>query len=660
MPQVKIRTASSKGGQALDKPPLARGSASRRAVLIGFLLIIPNTYWVIRMELVRDQAYPTILSLFMNVLFVLLLLIGANRLAARFLPGRQLSQGELLTVYIILNVSTAVAGTDMVQVLVAICPAAYWFATPENNWENLFLNRMPSWLLIRDKKALEGFYMGNSTFYTRASILAWARLLLAWMPLIVAFLAAMLCMNAILRKRWADQERLTYPIVQLPLEITHPQTTLLSSRLMWTGFGFSAFIGLLNGLHYIFPSVPAIPINLLDLGQLAKGKPWNAIGYTPLRFYSFVLGLGFLMPADLIFSCWFFYLFQKAQMVVTSAMAWDANARAPYLIEQCGGAFIAIAVFTLWNSRAYLKRVLRRALGLRGGLDDAGEPMSYRAALAGLILSFAVFQGFSMKAGMSWWVVPVFFAIFMAISITAARLRAELGSPVHDLPFMGAEHYLTQIGGTKIFTPSDLRIFSLYYWFNRSYGSNPMPAQLEGIRMAERSGIPGRGLSWVMMAAGIAGAVACVWMACDVMYRVGAATARVQAATCRGYIYEPFSRLVTWLQTPQNPDVPVVFAMGGAFLGSLGLLALRQRVLWMPLHPLGLAIAGSWTIQFMWASLLVAWMLKSILLRWGGKRVYQKALPFFFGLILGDCVVGAFWILLGMALNMRTYSVWNW
>jgi len=655
--QVRRRLAPATVALPESAKTQRRAGIGLRAILIGFLLIIPNTCWIILIELVYDRAYPTILSLFMNVLFILLLLVGMNRVIP---PRWRLSQGELLTIYIILNISTAMTGTDMVQVLVAIIPAATWYAAPENNWEHLFLDKMPDWLLIRDRKVLEGFFMGQSTLYTKANLLAWGKLTLAWMPLIVALLVAMLCLNALLRRRWSDKERLTYPITQLPLEITHPQSTLLTNRLMWLGFALTIGIDLLNGLHFLFPSVPALPMNLVDLGQMVKDKPWNAIGYTPLRLYMFVIGMGFLMPVDLIFSCWFFFLFHKTEQVVTSAMAWDANPKAPFLVEQCGGAFLGIAAFTLWNSRRYLRAVLRRALGLSGAPDDACEPMSYRTALIGLVLSLLALQAFSMKAGMSGWVVPFFFAIVFAIAITTARLRAELGSVVHDLPFMGAEHYLTQLGGTKIFTGADLRLFSIYYWFNRSYGSSPMPAQLEGIRMAERASIDQRRLSLVILMAGIAGAIACIWVSADVMYRLGANTARVPSSTCRGYIYETFNRLTSWLTTPENPNVPVIVAMGSACLATIGLLALRLRVLWMPFHPLGLAIAQSWIMMFIWASLFIAWIIKASLLRWGGKRAYQKALPFFFGLILGDCVAGSLWLIFGLIFNIRTYSVWNY
>jgi len=58
------------------------------------------------------------MSLIYNVVVTLALLTCLNFLAKCLLPRFALRQGELLTIYVILSISSAIAGHDMMQTLV--------------------------------------------------------------------------------------------------------------------------------------------------------------------------------------------------------------------------------------------------------------------------------------------------------------------------------------------------------------------------------------------------------------------------------------------------------------------------------------------------------------------------------------------------------------
>ena len=45
----------------------------------------------------------------------------------------------------------------------------------------------------------------------------------------------MLCINSILRRQWTENEKLSYPLVALPLEMVSPRTHLFKGRLFWGG-----------------------------------------------------------------------------------------------------------------------------------------------------------------------------------------------------------------------------------------------------------------------------------------------------------------------------------------------------------------------------------------------------------------------------------------
>lgn len=117
-------------------------------------------------EAVWGTTYLTIVSLFFNVTFTLLVLVGLNALTKQFAPQVALKQEELLTIYVMLCLGSSVAGNNFLENLVLSLGHAFWFATPENVWSELFFRFVPDWLAVKDKIALHGFYEGQSSIYT--------------------------------------------------------------------------------------------------------------------------------------------------------------------------------------------------------------------------------------------------------------------------------------------------------------------------------------------------------------------------------------------------------------------------------------------------------------------------------------------------------------
>ena len=124
-------------------------SVTFRAVLLGLLLIPVNTYFIMANHLRFWSTLPTTMALIYNVVITLTVLISFNLLLKRFLPRFALKQQELLTVFVMLSISSAISGHDMMQTVVPTVPDGFWFATPENEWKALFWRYLPSWLTIR-------------------------------------------------------------------------------------------------------------------------------------------------------------------------------------------------------------------------------------------------------------------------------------------------------------------------------------------------------------------------------------------------------------------------------------------------------------------------------------------------------------------------------
>jgi hypothetical protein len=657
--------ASADGSPARPAGALAARGVTPRAILIAVLLMPLNAYWITQMAIVRYEGHPTTISLFFNCVFILLVLMCANWAVDRLLPGRALHRNELLVIYMMLCLASAMAGHDMVQVCAPEIPQAYWRATPENRWEDLFFRYLPRAVTLSNLDVMAGAYEGGSTLYTRARLLGWGRPVLNWTLFASALLLMMLSLNVIFRKRWMEREKLTYPIVALPLEMTSPTTTLFRQRMLWIGFGLAAMVDIINGLHELNPAVPLIPVRVVHFDQelqsafIRAGHPWTAIAGTRISFYPFAIGLGMLLPADLLFSCWFFYMAWAAQRVLSAWLGWSRIPGMPFVNEQSSAAYIGLCLFALWTGRQHVRDVLRRAVGRPSGISDEGEPMRYRSALVMLGLGAAFLIAFSSRLGMSAWVCVLFFILYFLISLSVTRIRAELGPPAHDLHYGGPDQILVNAFGTRStpLGPWNLMSFAMCWWFNRAYRSHPMPHQLESFKVAEQTRMEQRRMVWALVIAGCLGTLIAFWANIHCYYVYGM-EAKMSFVALNAFGVEPYQHMSAWMSYAEGTDWPAMAGYGVGLIATLALMALRMRFTWWPFHPVGYAISSSWSMNCLWMPLLIAWLAKTMITRYGGYKMFRAAIPMALGLILGEFVVGSLWTIIGIVLGIHTYSFW--
>ena len=648
-------------------PPAEPRSISRRAILTGLALIPFNVFLVVRLEWALNGPYFSTISLFPNAVFALLLLLAANRLLRRWKPRLAFRQAELMTIYLMVAVSTGLAGVDGVPVFNQLIAHGAWYGTHGGQWSE-FLDAFPAWMVIKDPEAVRGRYLGNSTFYTLPHLRAWAVPILVWTGFIALLLWTAMCLNLLVRRHWQERERLSFPIVWLPMEMTEPGGTLFRNRLMWSGFALAASLGFYNGIAYLYPSFPMLPIRAQDLKPYFTEKPWNAIDWLPTTLYPFVIGLGYLLPKDLLFSCWFFFLGWKAQLVLTGLYGYDTAGGFPYVREQGFGALMGLALFYLWTGRRSLAEAWRIAFptGQKRTIREqensppenpapSPEAMSYRAAFLGLAGGFAGLAAFCLAAGMSLWLAAVCLAVYFAIVFVINRIRAEFGPPVHDFHFIGPDRMLPRALGVSGWRHSDLAMLTMFWGFNRAHRGETSPIGLEGLTVAhKRQWEPGR-MFGAFLSAVIVSTLCAFWLHEHHAYERGE-TSRFLFGSWASR--EAFDKMAGWVGGSQDAkfNAPATLGMGAGAFASLALLWLRLRFPGFPLHPLGYAVSSSWAIHLLWLPLFIAWAFKALTLRWGGMRLYRLLLPFFLGLILGDCVQGCFWAIASLVLNTRTYS----
>lgn len=640
-------------------PGPERGRVRPWVVLLGCPLIVLDNLWVVWMERVVSGPYVTTISLFANAVFILALMLAWNGLVRRLAPGAALGQAELLLVYSMVAMGAAFAGLDMVSILIQMMTYPVWFTNAPGL--SKYVDYLPRELIIPDRTVLTGFYNGSDTLYRWKYVAAWLPPTLLWTGFGTLLVYVMQCLNVLVRKQWADRERLTFPLTILPLEMTGGSggrsSTLWRSRLMWLGFALAGGIDLLNGFAFLYPSLPSIPVRHVDIQPWLTQKPWQAMGFTCYSFYPFAVGLGYLLPVDLLFSCWFFYFFWKAQLVVSNAMGWDVLPEFPFVKQQAFGGYMAILLFLVWISRRSIVLIWRQVLrGGRGEMDDSREGMTYRWALIGAGGGSLVLTAFFTWIGLPWWLSGLSVVVYFAMSVAITRIRGEFGPPVHDAHFSGPDSMLPVALGTYGMDARQLTAINWFWWFNRGYRSHPMPIGLETLRLADRAEASHRVFFWATMLAVVFGIGATFWAYLHLGYQFGLAGKFRSGAS---HAAQGFARLNGWLSNPAQPNAAANLALLAGFLTASFLFIMRLNFMGWPFHPIGYAISGSWSINLVWLPLFFAWLIKLVVLRYGGLKAYRMLLPFFLGLILGETLVGCGWSLYGLLTGAPVYSFWG-
>lgn len=625
-----------------------RGPLSLRVILLALLLIPLNAWWITEIEYVRYSDNATTQAIFFNAVTLLLALVALNALLRRLGPRWPFTPAEVLALYVIVAVASNLAGHDQLQILFTTITYVFRHATPETGWATEIIPHIAPHLVVSDKSAVDPLFVGSSSLYRADHILPWLKPLGWWTLFITAVVWTMMCMASLFRRQW-DNERLNYPIAEIPIQVLSRPDTLFRSRLLWGGAAIGAAGQAINLIHSLYPSVPGLPIGVQYFQ--AQAYPWNAAGPLPISSFPFAYGLTFLLPTQLGFSCWFFMLFSRVELVGAAMVGYTEWGKFPYIQQQGVGAILGVALAVLYTARGHLARAWHGVWRPTG--EDAGEPMSDRVAVLGFFGGLAGMAWFATAAGMRWQTALLYLGILLVIVLVVARLRAELGLPTFELYQVGADEVLQRTSGTTAWTRNDLTVMTLFFWLSRTHRQFPMQTQVDAIRIGHKTGVRLSSMTMVILLASVLGTIAAFWAYLHTMYQVGFESAKFRGPAIWAFGKEPWQKLDSWLTTPQRPDPGSMVAYAFGCLFTLFLAAMRVRFIWWPFHPAGYLVAGSFGLFRLWVPIFVSWLIKVLLLRYGGLRAYRRALPFFIGLILGEFAAGFLRTILDMAFGLH-------
>lgn len=659
-------------------PGARRRYITFRAALIGLLLVAglglvtPYNDYVVYNTLTTGGYFPPVVAL---SIFVLVLVVNAPLYALR--PRWALTSGELTVIMALLLVGACVPGQSLMRALLPSMVSPFHFARTDPAFSQVLPKLDLPWWLFPATSAGPGTFDARvvAEFYNRTPseetppYVRWILPLAVWGVFLTGMYVSMLSMASLLRAQWAHNERLAFPIAQLELElIRSPRpgrwvNDLIGSKGFWIACGGVILIHLINGLSAYFPRyVPAIPLTY-NLNAVMTAPPWSNLNFyiKTSTLYFTIVGIMYFIPGRVGFSLWFIFLaiqgfstaYQHGFERAIPAGAWN---------DQHIGAGIAFLLSVAWIGRGHWAMVTRHVF--RG--PGPGESGSYRTPalllLAGNALMFAWLLVVGAGVSMSLLIIGCMFLVHLVV----ARIIAETGLPIFRSTINPVSIYTnfpaTAFSGREVFYGSTFGLVGGAFATRES----PPALALHSLRLADEQQPTQRERRLLMGLMGLSIAVAVVTSAASGLYSyynyATPISTKVQQPVINDYLL---------LGLPRNEVIaPLNQHDSGAFAGKahdpwfhIALGAAIQTGLQLgawasasfPFAPVAYLVCTTWYLHQIWWSIFLGWLLKAIIVRWGGASLYREVKPIFVGLIFGESLAATMWLLVSFVSALSGY-----
>lgn len=629
------------------------GQITLRSVLIGVALAIfisvwiPYNIWTLKSSAMDFEHLSA--GVMIPFLFIVIFVNGILR---RTSSMEALSASELMVVLSIGLIASAVPASAFMGYFIAVISTPFYFASPENQWAEVFFQYLPSWTVAdNSERQMQWFYEGLPA---RAQLpwRTWISPLFWWGLFLVILFFVGSCIMVILRRQWITHEKLAFPLAQVIMQIVEQPAkssflpAYMHNRIFWVGFCFPLVViswNIINNFSPIGPIPIGQPFNeVLSLGSVFPGLN--------IKVNLYLLCFAFFSPVDVLFSIWIFHLIailETGGMNAIGLVETGASPVAAVAAQEVGG-LIVFVLWSFWMARGHLRAVWRKAVWGASDVDDSDEFFSYRSAVVGIVFGVTFMICWLHNAGMAFGIMIPFLLLLFIFYIGVARIVAETGLVALDLPLNSHEFLIRAVGSSRI-DPSSLTAFGLSNAFARNWRTFTMVSVSHITKLGDRIWQEKRRMFAVIC---FSFALALIVSALYTIYSgystVGAYHFGQYAFTTGNIAF--FENIKVWINNPKQLSnlEAIWFGLGSVIMG--GLILMRYRFPAWPIHPVGFAIARGVAIDNAFFTIFIAWLCKTILLRLGGIGLYRKAQPFFIGMLVGFAT--------GMVLNFGVDMVW--
>ncbi len=636
-----VRTAENEAHVAIAAP------LSARAVILGLVLVGLFTAVGIFSLMLRYEIVGTG-YLARSATFLLLILIGGSIVLRRVAQRLALSQREILVIFALLLTMAALPGQEFSQHVYLNLLGLSYYATPDIAPPDLYLDVLnPALVPSLDRTApvirwaYEGKPPGVPVPYG-----AWLPTLLVWTPFWLALYWTLACWSLLFFPRWEEHEKLVFPLTAVPLELVEGLPArvppVLTNKLFWIGFSLTAVLYVLKGLHTYFPVVPDLNLQR-DLGNVFAGGPGVVYNRLLLHIYPEMIGISYLLSAEVGFSIVFFYHFRLFQHFIRLAVGLRDNPR--YFFDgQTLGSYFALAGALLWSARDYLAAVAERALGSRRRPlpgDAVGHP--YSLAFWGFLGGLLFLLVWCCQMGMSLTWAAVQWIAFPLVSLVVARVVCEAGMFIYSSPFRLNET-IVELFGSKTIGRRDVVMLFVTSWAEvRSTATQNPPYWFQALKLVSAGRVNRTQFFFTGMAGIALTLLVSHILSLHVIYtwsipKLGWWPSGSSLGTTRG--------LASALRNPFHYGVGEWAAVAAGWLFTAFLVHLRQRFVWWPFHPLGYVAWMGWPTERYWLSIAIGWLWKTAVVRFFGFKAFAVLRPLALGLIAGLCFILSVWLII--------------
>ncbi len=512
-----------------------------------------------------------------------------------------------------------------------------------------------------------------------APIGEWLAPMAYWGPMFLIFAGAILGLTLLVHKQWAHHEQLSYPLASvagslLKTEPGKAVSSIFSERLFWWGLCPVLGIYALNYLAARYPGCfPTIDLRwdctsgLQEIFPVLKQSGMYDIGMGSLFFT--IVGIAYFIPSEVGLSMGissFLLAAAGAQYYMMTGMPVAGQS----LDNFRAGAYIGYALILLYTGRSYYFPVALKALGL-GPKNLNCDKESVLAArifmlgFAGMVVMFTIM-------GLNWLVAFTFTLLLFLLFLVFTRVVCETGIPFLQASWFPGTFLCELLGPAAIGAGPLVLILYLGAILTQDPRECLMPYAATSFKVAEDSKVKkGKLLATLFVSIAVAlviGFIAGLWA----NYNYGAMSSDGWANdnVCKMY-FDKAARQISFMEetgqlASNQAESPLQrlahIATRGTVLSwvfsglacVIMLSLLRFRFSKCPLHPVLFLVWGTFPIKATYASFLIGWAVKQLIVRFGGGKAYQDLKPLFIGMLMGELLAGGLSIILGLLYYFTT------
>ena len=607
--------------------------------------------------------------------FITTWLFVLSAFTARLLRGKPILNGlEILVVWLMMVLGTAIGWSGLVETFFINITAPQYFAKDAYEWTQNLKPLLPEAWYPRDAAAVEALYSGIEggkalscgEILSRISWGVWLPPLFLWAGFILLCYAVMICLVNLFGRQWVVNERVNFPLLQVPNLLGESLEAgelgkLMSDKFLLIGMFMAMALQAVNGLNFHYPSVPQIPTQILAGTYFPKFGLFSGFYHLNIYIVPAFIGFAFLATRQISFSFWFFHILALLFFGILAVFGLQYPEAAmgvtfgPLLARpeeaQGIGAYLVFFLFMLWLARFHLTSAVRGAFGMKGGpapLDGEegkAEWMPASWSFWGTAVSLAVLSGLFHHLGVPLLGALMLPILFFMVMLVASRIVCQGGLPYFTITAAPTDGMTGMFGSRFLGQAGLLAAVVMQKVLFVDVRESIMPSLFHGAKLGERA----RNQRMLLLAIALILVTALAAAFLGLLFyghkyglrqfKMGWATQSTLA------VYESAQRL---LDAPTGPNT---WMLGFAGLGAvimLVLVFLYYRFSWWPIHPIGYLAAYGFGMRILWFSFLVGWLCNHLCLHYGGTALFRRMRLLFIGLIMGDFLMGGVWAVVGL------------